>query len=80
MSRTEAIRRFRWSDVERLLDERGVELLSAGLDEVPLAYKDIDEVMAAQEDLVEIVARFQPRLVKMATGKRGYRRTADRSR
>ena len=29
-------------------EERGVTLLSAGLDEVPMAYKDIDEVMAAQ--------------------------------
>ncbi len=41
-------------------------LLSAGLDEVPMAYKDIDEVMAAQRDLVEPLARFDPRLVKMA--------------
>ena len=40
--------------------------LSAGLDEVPMAYKDIDEVMAAQSDLVEALARFEPRLVKMA--------------
>jgi len=29
-------------------------------------YKDIDEVMAAQRDLVEPLARFEPRLVKMA--------------
>ena len=45
---------------------RGVKLLSAGLDEVPMAYKNIVEVMAAQRDLVDIVARFDPRLVKMA--------------
>ncbi len=31
-----------------------------------MAYKDIDEVMAAQRDLVEPLARFEPRLVKMA--------------
>ena len=41
-------------------------LLSAGLDEVPMAYKDIEEVMSAQGDLVERLARFEPRLVKMA--------------
>ncbi len=41
-------------------------LLSAGLDEVPMVYKNIDEVMAAQQDLVEVLARFDPRLVKMA--------------
>ena len=33
---------------------------------VPMAYKDIDEVMAAQSDLVQALARFDPRLVKMA--------------
>jgi tRNA-splicing ligase RtcB len=33
-----------------------------------MAYKDIDEVMAAQHDLVEPLARFDPRLVKMAPG------------
>ena len=43
-----------------------VNLISAGLDEVPMAYKDIDEVMDAQSDLVQKVARFDPRLVKMA--------------
>jgi hypothetical protein len=35
--------------------------MSAGLDEVPMAYKDIDQVMAAQQDLVEPLARFDPR-------------------
>jgi tRNA-splicing ligase RtcB len=66
MSRKEAKRRFRWADARRLLKERAVEVMSAGLDEVPMAYKDIEEVMAAQEELVEAVARFEPRLVKMA--------------
>ena len=49
-----------------MLRERHVKLLSAGLDEVPMAYKDIDEVMAAQRTLVDTLARFDPRLVKMA--------------
>ena len=31
-----------------------------------MAYKDIDDVMAAQQDLVEPLAKFEPRLVKMA--------------
>lgn len=66
MSRTAAKKQFRWKDVSRFLEQRGVTLMSAGLDEVPMAYKDIDEVMAAQEDLVQTVARFDPRLVKMA--------------
>lgn len=66
MSRSEAKRSFNWSDVKRFLRERDVTLISAGLDEVPMAYKDIHEVMAAQADLVEKMARFDPKLVKMA--------------
>jgi tRNA-splicing ligase RtcB len=68
MSRTQAKKTFTWEQTKRLLRERGVTLLSAGLDEVPMAYKDIDAVMAAQRDLVEPLARFEPRLVKMAAG------------
>jgi tRNA-splicing ligase RtcB len=68
MSRTQAKREFNWKTAQAFLRERHVTLLSAGLDEVPMAYKDIDEVMAAQHDLVEPVARFDPRLVKMAPG------------
>jgi len=66
MSRTKAKATFTWKDAKAFLDARGVTLLSAGLDEVPMAYKDIDAVMAAQADLVEPLARFEPRLVKMA--------------
>lgn len=66
MSRTRAKQEFTWADVTRVLKERGVTLISAGLDEVPMAYKDIETVMAAQKNLVDIVARFDPRLVKMA--------------
>ena len=66
MSRTQARETWRWPQVRGFLADRGVELLSAGIDEVPHAYKDIHAVMAAQEDLVETLARFDPRLVKMA--------------
>lgn len=66
MSRTQAKQTFRWAEVRRQLADRGVTLISAGLDEVPGVYKDIDRVMAAQQDLVEPLARFEPRLVKMA--------------
>ncbi|MEE8143310.1 MAG: RtcB family protein [Planctomycetota bacterium] len=66
MSRKQAKRTFRWQDVQELLREKRVRLLSAGIDEVPMVYKNIDEVMAAQDDLVESLARFEPRLVKMA--------------
>ncbi len=66
MSRTKANETFEWSKVNRVLKERNVHLLSAGLDEVPGVYKDIHQVMAAQTDLVEVLAEFMPRIVKMA--------------
>jgi tRNA-splicing ligase RtcB len=66
MSRTKAREMFSWDAAQRFLRDRGVTLISAGLDEVPMAYKDIDEVMSAQSDLVEPLTRFEPRLVKMA--------------
>jgi len=66
MSRKAAKSTLSWSDMRHELDARGVELLSAGLDEAPAVYKDIEAVMSAQQDLVEVVARFDPRIVKMA--------------
>jgi tRNA-splicing ligase RtcB len=66
MSRKAAKSTLSWDDARRVLDERGVDLMSAGLDEVPAVYKDIEAVMEAQRDLVEVVARFDPRIVKMA--------------
>jgi len=66
MSRTKAAQTFNWKEVNQFLRERRVTLLSAGLDEAPMVYKDIHRVMAAQDDLVEIIGQFDPRLVKMA--------------
>lgn len=74
MSRAEAKRRFRWADAEAFLEARQVRLISGGLDEVPMAYKDIDTVMEAQQDLVVPLARFDPRLVKMAPAEGRKRR------
>jgi tRNA-splicing ligase RtcB len=68
MSRKRAAQQYSWNDLKEVLRQRRVELISAGLDEVPMAYKDIEQVMAAQTDLVERIARFDPRLVKMAPG------------
>lgn len=65
MSRTEAKTKYTWNAVRKQLLARGVEVLSAGADEVPGVYKDIDEVMSQQQDLVEVVGRFDPKLVKM---------------
>jgi tRNA-splicing ligase RtcB len=66
MSRKAANEKFNWKDVNRFLKQQGVTLLSAGLDEVPMAYKNIRDVMAAQKDLVTVLGEFMPKLVKMA--------------
>jgi tRNA-splicing ligase RtcB len=66
MSRKKAKESFRWNHVKPVLEKAGVTLLSAGLDEVPGVYKDIEQVMADQADLVAKVARFDPKMVKMA--------------
>jgi tRNA-splicing ligase RtcB len=66
MSRKAANEKFNWKDVNRFLKQQGVTLISAGLDEVPMAYKNIREVMEAQHDLVTVLGQFDPKLVKMA--------------
>lgn len=68
MSRRKAKSTIDPKEWRRFLDKKGVQLLSAGLDEAPMAYKNIQEVMNAQDDLVEILARFYPLIVKMAEG------------
>ena len=66
MSRKRATETLSWSVANERLKQSGVTLLSAGLDEVPDCYKDIHAVMAEQSDLVEVLARFDPKVVKMA--------------
>jgi tRNA-splicing ligase RtcB len=66
MSRSQAVKKFNWKEVNQFLRQQGVTLISAGLDEVPMVYKNIREVMAAQHDLVKVVGQFDPKLVKMA--------------
>lgn len=66
MSRKQAIKTQTWENTNTQLEESGVSLISAGLDEVPNVYKDIHSVMNAQTDLVEVMGRFDPKLVKMS--------------
>lgn len=66
MSRTKAIQSITRSEMKAILKDHGVTLIGAGLDEAPMAYKDIHQVMAAQTDLVDVVAKFEPKMVRMA--------------
>jgi tRNA-splicing ligase RtcB len=66
MSRTQAEKTISKEEMKAVLKEHNVTLIGAGLDEAPMAYKDIHAVMGAQTSLVDIVAKFIPKMVRMA--------------
>lgn len=66
MSRTAAINNISREQMSAILKENDVTLIGAGRDEAPMAYKDINVVMDAQRALVDVVAKFTPRIVRMA--------------
>ncbi len=66
MSRTAAIQNITRQEMQAILKANEVTLIGAGLDEAPMAYKDISIVMDAQKALVDVVAKFSPRIVRMA--------------
>lgn len=65
MSRTQAKATILPGHMNKALKEAGVELIGSGLDEAPMAYKNIHQVMEYQKDLVEVVGTFMPRIVRM---------------
>jgi tRNA-splicing ligase RtcB (3'-phosphate/5'-hydroxy nucleic acid ligase) len=65
MSRTKAKQTILQGHVNKFLKQAGVELMGAGLDEAPMAYKDIHQVMSHQKDLVEVLGSFMPKIVRM---------------
>ena len=66
MSRTQAIKNISKAEMKKILQDCGVSLIGAGLDEAPMAYKDIHQVMASQQELVDVVGKFTPKMVRMA--------------
>ncbi len=66
MSRRDAMGRITKHERDRILHDQGITLLGGGLDEAPQAYKPIEQVMQAQRELVAVLARFVPRIVRMA--------------
>ncbi|MCI5056120.1 MAG: RtcB family protein [Flavobacteriales bacterium] len=65
MSRTAAKNNLNATEVIQYLRDHGVEVIGSGLDEAPMAYKNIEQVMAAQSDLVEVIGKFLPKIVRM---------------
>jgi tRNA-splicing ligase RtcB len=70
MSRTKAKQTILPGQVNKFLKQAGVELIGSGLDEAPMAYKDIHQVMNAQKDLVDILGSFMPKIVRMCGDER----------
>lgn len=65
MSRSVAKQNITCKMVKQELARHGVDLLGGGLDEAPMAYKDIRQVMRHQTDLVEVLGEFTPKIVRM---------------
>ena len=66
MSRTKAKNSLKQNYLKKYLKEKGVHLIGGGLDEAPMAYKNIDQVLNAQKNLVDVVGSFLPKIVRMA--------------
>lgn len=65
LSRSAAKKSFTPKMISDVLKQHGVDLIGGGMDEAPMAYKDIRQVMKHQRELVEIVGVFTPKIVRM---------------
>ena len=70
MSRTQAFSRITQSQVNKVLEAAGIQLIGGDLDEAPMVYKDIKTVIGAQQELVKVLATFTPKIVRMADANR----------
>jgi tRNA-splicing ligase RtcB len=66
--RKEAKRRFARAEMDAWLQERGVMLLGADLDESPMAYRRLPDVLACHAASVRIMHTLRPFAVAMAGG------------
>ncbi len=64
-SRRKCKAKFTKSDLKQQLKQHNVTLIGAGVDEAPMAYKNIKTVLNNQKELVEIIGKFQPKIVRM---------------
>jgi tRNA-splicing ligase RtcB (3'-phosphate/5'-hydroxy nucleic acid ligase) len=69
MSRSAAFKAVTRKDIKDALEKAGVVLIGADIDEAPQVYKDINMVLAAQTALVSVLAKFSPKMVRMADAK-----------
>ena len=65
LSRRKAKMTLSKTEVRKLLKDHGVSVIGGGIDEAPMAYKDINKVMGNQTELVNVLGTFLPKLVRM---------------
>jgi tRNA-splicing ligase RtcB (3'-phosphate/5'-hydroxy nucleic acid ligase) len=64
-SRAKCKTSFIQSQIKKVLTDNEVTLIGGGIDEAPMAYKDINKVMALQTELVDVLGTFTPKIVRM---------------
>jgi len=64
-SRRKCKEKFTKSEIKKQLQGNDVTLIGGGVDEAPMAYKNIEKVMANQRELVEVIGTFTPKIVRM---------------
>lgn len=64
-SRRKCKEKFTTSSIKQELKKNDVSLIGGGVDEAPMAYKNIKKVMNNQRELVEVIGTFTPKIVRM---------------
>ncbi|WP_452602551.1 RtcB family protein [Pontimicrobium sp. MEBiC06410] len=65
LSRRQCKMKLTQSAIKKELQKHEVSLIGGGIDEAPMAYKNIEKVMQNQLELVEVVGKFTPKIVRM---------------
>ncbi len=65
VSRGQAKSSWTKSEMNKSLKSNKITLIGGGVDESPLAYKNIEQVMASQTELVKVEGMFFPQIVRM---------------
>ncbi len=66
-SRRKCKETFTKSEIKKQLKAHEVTLIGGGVDEAPMAYKNIKKVMENQQELIEVIGIFTPKIVRMDT-------------
>jgi len=68
LSRSKARNIITRSELKKILRREKVTLIGGGVDEAPIAYKNVDDIVGAQKNLIKIEGKFYPKIVRMDKG------------